>query len=638
MFDTSEKVKMIAGNYKIPVTLHYKGKRIFLEFAYNAKLLEEIKSMEGAKWHGYDTTPLKMWSIENSARNQFQLQYLMGADPYKYYDKPWPEIKTKRPLLNHQVEMVRFVLAAQQCVIAGEMGTGKSLAAIEVMENAKLTSDEVWYVGPRAGVKAVTRELFKWTSSVIPGMMLTYEGLVKIIKNWRDGDVAPKMVIFDECSKLKNPTAQRSQAALHLANSVREEHGRDGYILLMSGTPAPKAPDDWWNQCEVACPGFLKEGTKAKFKARLCVIEQRQSITGGVYPHIVTWLDDENKCKKCGQFKHHPHHLSINMEQPNYHTFEKSVNEVAYLNKRMKGLVLVKLKKDCLDLPEKHYEEIKVTPTPEIMRAAKLIKEQATRAIQALTNIRELSDGFQYEETVTGFEDCPICAHTGKVTVKVPVNEIDLHGPNTAPVEYKDEVADCLECFGAGKRRLYNRSVVEAGSPKDVVFIDELDAHEDIGRYVVWGGFTGTIDRLVQMAQQQGWAVLRVDGRGYKGWSATGEDVDSDILLSCMDRSNPNYDTLFSQYPKVCFVGHPQAGGMALTLHASPTALFYSNSFDGEARMQAEDRIHRLGMDENRGCMIKDIIMLPVDKLVLENLKQKKQLQKLTLQELEING
>jgi hypothetical protein len=125
-----------------------------------------------------------------------------------------------------------------------------------------------------------------------------------------------------------------------------------------------------------------------------------------------------------------------------------------------------------------------------------------------------------------------------------------------------------------------------------------------------------------------------VDGRGYAGESEKGEVIDSDVLLDAMDLSNPKYQELLDIYPRVCFIGNPQAGGMALTLTASPTALFYSNSFSGEARIQAEDRIHRVGMDKNRGCIIKDIVMLPTDQLVLDNLLKKKRLQSLTLGEI----
>jgi hypothetical protein len=246
--------------------------------------------------------------------------------------------------------MVRFVLTYRRCIIAGEMGTGKTLAAIEVMEALGLQDHEVWYVGPKSGIKAVGLELDKWESKVRP-RMFTYERMVKYLKNWDDSEILPKMVVFDESSKLKTPSSQRSQAARQLAEAMRESYGNEAYILEMSGTPAPKAPTDWWNQVEVACPGFLREGNIHKFKARLCIIEKRENnITGGVYPHVVSWLDDEKKCAICGKYPEQDEHSDFAIACGEGHPWVPSKNEVEYLYKRMKGLVLVKFKSECLDL------------------------------------------------------------------------------------------------------------------------------------------------------------------------------------------------------------------------------------------------------------------------------------------------
>jgi SNF2 family DNA or RNA helicase len=45
------------------------------------------------------------------------------------------------------------------------------------------------------------------------------------------------------------------------------------------------------------------------------------------------------------------------------------------------------------------------------------------------------------------------------------------------------------------------------------------------------------------------------------------------------------------------FVGNPAAAATGLTLHAASTAIYYSNSFDLEHRLQSEDRNHRIGQD-----------------------------------------
>ncbi len=628
--------KLRVGDYRKSGRLIYKRNRIEFDFGYWPALNKEIKAMEGHRYHGFEEiNPRKIWSVANTLRNEFQIHFMLGMNPYLHYDADLLKFKAERPLYEHQLEMLGHVMTRRHCVLACEMGSGKSLVFIEAAERCGAADHEIWYVGPRSGIKAVERECRKWKAKFSP-QWFTYRGLVKEIKNWDPGLAAPRFVCFDESSKIKGPTTQQSQAALHLANAVRKEHGLNGFVLLMSGTPAPRTPVDWWHQCEVACPGFIKEGTVGKFKARLSLVEMRQSITGGAYPHLITWLDDETKCKVCGKKQGHPDHAAINKGDEDYHSFTLSKNEVRFLYERMHGLVLVKFKRDCLDLPEKQYELIRVKPTIEIIRAVKLIQTRSTRAITALTLTREIADGFQYIEVPSGTKKCPNCHGLKTVEIHAPKDYIDKMAPttNVDKEDFELKTVDCDNCNATGEVTVYSRDTEVVGSPKDQVFIEELDTHEDVGRYIVWGGFTGTLDRLVGICHQQGWATLCVDGRGYNARTPTGEILDADEMLDAMDRSDPRYNELRESYPKLCFVGHPQAGGMALTLTSSPTELFYSNVFNGEARMQAEDRGHRPGMDLNRGLTIKDLIMLPTDLLVLNNLKKKKKMQNLTMGEL----
>lgn len=658
-------VPMMVNGRKMrrPIKAVYDTGRIYLYFRFNREFMADVKIMERAKWHGYDEpNPRKVWSVADSPRNRFQLrlwQYeaMDQADreknpklnPYYNFDRALIKpIFHRDALLDHQKNLVSTILTRHAFLAAYEMGTGKSLAFIEAAEIAveayrKSTGsqvpdeDLVWYVGPVAGVRAVSRELNKWDARINPRMM-TYDALVKVLTQWDENQKAPLFVCFDESSKAKIPTAQRSQAALNLANSMRDDWGEQCYVLLLTGSPAPKAPTDWWHQLEIACPGFIREGSLAAFKKRLCLIEMREG-SGGAFPQIITWLDDENKCAICGQFKEHMNHKfildpSLIGEETNLHKFQKSVNEVAYLYKRMSGLVGVLYKRDCMDLPEKQYEIIQLTPTVEMLRACKLIKARSSRAITAITLMRELADGFQYDTEEKGEEECPNCKGKGELELRIPKPDIDPT-IDFDPNNWYVETVMCDTCGGLGKRPIMQRVTKHVGTPKDDFFIQELDENEEIGRYVVWGGFTGTLDHLVEIAHKYCWATLRVDGRGYVAQDPQNNPLDYNEILDAMDRSHPNFNALMEKYPKVCFVGHPEAGGMALTLTASSTALFYSNSFKGEARIQAEDRIHRMGMDENRGCIIKDVMLLPTDKMVLDNLKKKRRLQDISMGELE---
>ena len=137
---------------------------------------------------------------------------------------------------------------------------------------------------------------------------------------------------------------------------------------------------------------------------------------------------------------------------------------------------------------------------------------------------------------------------------------------------------------------------------------------------VIYAGFTASIDKCVRVCNEEGWKIIKADGRG---WTNTlGVETDIEALKKFQYKGNTD---------KIAFIGHPETAGMSLTLTASPVVIFYSNDFKAENRMQAEDRIHRESMDLNLGATIIDIIHLPTDELVLKNLKEKTKLQNLTL-------
>lgn len=601
-----EEVKLKAGKFRIPVILFYNDDKIYVKFRYNKKLITEIKSFEGAKWHGFDEPPRKIWSIADSQRNAFQLSYLQGHDPYQRFDAKIIKHDFERPLYEHQKEFANFILTMKQGIIAGEMGTGKTLAAIEIMERSGFPGNMWYYVAPKSGLKAVEREFRIWKSMVYPKMM-TYEKLVKTMKEWPEGQKAPRGVFFDESARAKNPTTQRSQACKILADGIRDDWGDEGCIVLMSGAPAPKSPADWWHQCEIACPGFLKEGSLMKFKKRLAIIVEKESErAGGVYPHLESWLDDPKKCATCGQLQDAEIHKVTNDMSVEFdcHSFKTSKNEVSFLYERMQGLVLVKFKKDCLDLPDKQYRTIELEPSQKILNLARTILSRATTTIGGITLLRELSDGFQYQKIEDGTEVCTVCK--GEKKIPDPTNE--------------NKLVDCDGCGGVGIRKRYKRIATQIECPKETAIRDLLDEMNDVGRIVIYAGFTGSVDRCVDICKAVGWETIRVDGRGWQ-CGLVGDPLD--IFQDQIDK-----------HPRVAFIGQPGAAGMGLTLTASLVIVYYSNDFDFEHRVQSEDRIHRPGMDLNRGATIIDLVHLPTDQIVLDNLQKKKKLQAMTLGEM----
>jgi len=138
---------------------------------------------------------------------------------------------------------------------------------------------------------------------------------------------------------------------------------------------------------------------------------------------------------------------------------------------------------------------------------------------------------------------------------------------------------------------------------------------------VVFAGFTGSVDRIVRLCLKDKWNVVRCDQGNFQ---ILGEDTTEEPLdyWANMD------------HPRVAFVANPESGGMSLTLVEARMSVYWSNSWKAEYRVQSEDRIHRIGMDLNKGCTIVDLIHLPNDEQVLSVIRDNRRLELMTMGEI----
>jgi hypothetical protein len=110
-----------------------------------------------------------------------------------------------------------------------------------------------------------------------------------------------------------------------------------------------------------------------------------------------------------------------------------------------------------------------------------------------------------------------------------------------------------------------------------------LEALKDIlsdidSKVIIWARFRADISLIESMLGD-----LAVSYHG---------GISNDQRVSSVER--------FQNDPKVrYFIGQPQSGGIGLTLTAADYAIYYSNSFDLETRLQSEDRCHRIGTKNN---------------------------------------
>lgn len=649
-----EAVKFRIGKYLVPVDLYRDNGRIFFLYGFNLGINAEIKMMEKRTYHGYAGAPMhdyvlkqfkkdKLWSVPETEHNNFQIDYLTGKKPYAIYKEPLVEFNpVHAQLREHQHEMTAFILTRKSCIIAGEMGIGKTLSFIEAAEVVK--PDEVLYVGPRSALRSVRSELKKWGVK-IPFNMMTYRGVTTMMRNLEGKEfVPPQMFFCDESSRAKSPTSQRSEACYVLSKYMRQYWGDDAYIVLMSGTVTPNTPTDIWMQARIACPGFLIEGEFSFLKQRLAITKE-QDFGTGKHRAIVAWKDRDDICDVCGQTVSDPAHSTNDPlnDSEDEHEFKRAKNEVVHLNKRLvgNGLMLVKLKKDCLDLPEKNYEEVELKPTQAILDIARTLAQSAPSTAQALMRIRALSDGFQYHEEKTGTQQCPICRGKKEAFDFVLKSEWEgqvLPDPmDGQPQEewqniyFNEEMLPCIRCNASGDVDVFSRQTLELKTPKEDLFKELLDEHVDIGRLVSYGGFQGTIDRMIKIAKAADWKVIKADGRGW--WS----DIEGipDLIMPDGTNVGTDFEGMFQkgqkEEKKIVFIGQPGAAGMGLTLTASPTCFYYSKTFNAEEYKQSQDRIHRMGMDESRAARIINAFHLPTDRLVHNKLLEKIARQDLTL-------
>lgn len=608
--------------------------KLDLYFGWNEGLLDAVKNrLNPRKW----SPEKKCWTIDLSERNLFQLQCLQGkkyrqCDPYKHWSTE-PSLELKQKILkyatpkvkavdptyevyNHQVQMTADMLHYKRYLNGGEMGTGKTFAAFMAAEMCNFYTDpnSFWWIGPAPAISAVRLDAIKWGLEAIP-KFFTFQGLVKHV---RDPDTKPpRIFVMDESSNLANPKTDRSCAAADTCEMMRRAYGWDCLIVAMTGTATPKRPTNIWHQAEILQPGFLTEGNTFAFEDRLAVV-LKDPDQG--YRKEYKWRVSTEMCDVCGENKHHVNHIkedarravregvSGQIQTFEIHAFKPGRDEVTHVGTRLKGLMRAYKKKECLDLPDKRFHLLQAPATQQMMNMAKQIVATTERGADALIKLRTLADGFMYKKIKgTEWEPCTACDENGEVIIDPLTEERNV----------------CGTCHGSKRVYVEERITEFLGSPKYEVFEQLLGTHSEVGRFVTYAAFTGSVDHCKAHAQKNGWDVFRADGTRWAWYSdPKNPDVPEDMTREAMLArfQNKFYDR------RVCFVGQPGSGGVGVTLHLSPSVFFFSNDFNPYNRFQGVERVHRIGMDLERGGNVYDVICLPSDRKVISSLLQSKQL------------
>src|SRR5690606_7199279 len=111
----------------------------------------------------------------------------------------------------------------------------------------------------------------------------------------------------------------------------------------------------------------------------------------------------------------------------------------------------------------------------------------------------------------------------------------------------------CDICKGSKVVQAEDRATIQVPCPKEDALKSLLEDYEEYGRVVIFAGFTGAVDRCVRTCKEEGWQVIRLDGRGW--WSTM--QGNSAQLQNYFD--NPSRE---GPLEKIAFIGQSDAAGM----------------------------------------------------------------------------
>lgn len=225
------------------------------------------------------------------------------------------------------------------------------------------------------------------------------------------------------------------------------------------------------------------------------------------------------------------------------------------------------LKKDCLDLPDKVYDVLPFEMTP-----------RQTAIYMRLRN-----------EQRAQLDELPV--------------EMILQAKIQVLAKLQQVTCGYLISEDGTLVRLFKKVM---DNPRNAVLMEQIEDTE--GQVIVWAPHTDKINQIIECLQlgYERDQILRYDG-------ATGKQE----RMEAVDK--------FQEGKARFFVGNPASGGTGLNLSAAQTAIYYSNSFNLEHRLQSEDRSHRIGT-KGKVCYYDLEAIGTIDRDIVRSNQSKKEL------------
>lgn len=476
------------------------------------------------------------------------------------YDDGGPLVTFSSPLYQHQVQCLKRFATEPVYALLAEMGTGKTCIAINnfailyaigaVKKMLVIAPNGVqwnWVLNelpkhlPKqfnikyAGYSGTMHKADKEKFEEIISPLQPFEGRIlcvswdslsnakgmEAIKLFLGDKPRQNMIVLDESDYAKNPETKRAKNLLSIAPLAY-------YRRIMTGTPITNSPFDAFVQFEFLSPYILD------CKSSFVLFKQRHGVFLSRGCGLV-----ENLRRRTGRS---PMILATDKYgRPQYKNIDQLSRQIAPYS------FIVK-KKDCVDLPDKVYQNLYVDLTPKQRQVYDRIKNEA------LINMAE-SD-FNITSKLSLLTHLCLCTgnHFSPQVIKSCYNvTFDNPAPDSA-IKVDPEV-----------------------NPKLKALIDIVSIAKNQGdKVLVWARFVSEINDIMQGLLSNGFNAVAYYGAINK------EGREAAI-------------NAFQNGDAQVFVANQQSGGTGLTLTAGNVVVYYSNSFSLHDRLQSEDRCHRIG-------------------------------------------
>ena len=324
------------------------------------------------------------------------------------------------------------------------------------------------------------------------------------------------MMILDESTTIKNREAKRTKAICKLGTMA-------GYKRILTGSPITKSPLDLYTQCSFLSPSLLGFKSFLSFRNRYCMMEP------------------------------------IPVSNDRVIMIPKYFINLSELEDKLKSFSYRVRKEDCLDLPEKIYQQRFVDFTVEQKRVYKQMQEQAFAIIkdQEVSFANKLTEMLKLHQVCNGF----LKSNEGVIV----------------------EMEDCPKL-------------------KELIKVIE----EGDGKFIIWANYIHNIESICNLLKKL---------YGDKSVVSIYGAVSVEDRTIAVNKFQNDSDVKF-------FVGNPTTGGYGLTLTAASYVVYFSNSYNLEVRQQSEDRAHRIGQKKNV-TYVDILMRNSIDMLIVSALQRK---------------